>query len=356
MPRWSMKLIAAAFRINGRTRTSSGIQPEHPSHRAAFQVTADTTAVANPIHSTSPPPTGPESTPADIVNHLHTQPKIFAGRHVFLRWRTKVVSAAVRERSPSRKPHPRASIIPVHPQDRHIASAVLVSGLVAAAPLHEVSPLATAIESGPDDDADLSQAKSVLHVLAALGDGVAGVPWLKGAAGLGLEIVNTLERVQSNKCDCRDLALRICEYLILMHRNARSDYEKDAEPQHIIDFRRDLYRILRTVKTISSYKYFRRLLMADDIKQQLTRCERMISHSRDIFLVGAHVDLAARAKKQAETSDIECKSRSDFGSEMYTKYNLYDQDGFFFLVFQPLRWDVLPTSSRSVGDRSNCFH
>lgn len=48
---------------------------------------------------------------------------------------------------------------------------------------------------------------------------------------------------------------------------------------------RDLYRILHTVKTISSYKSYRRLLKADDIKQQIFNCNQMVNHSRDIFLV-----------------------------------------------------------------------
>ncbi len=49
------------------------------------------------------------------------------------------------------------------------------------------------LENASDDDVDLSQAKSALRVLAALGDGFMGVPWLKGTAGIGLEIVNALD-------------------------------------------------------------------------------------------------------------------------------------------------------------------
>ena len=84
---------------------------------------------------------------------------------------------------------------PVHPIYTYSTGhAVVVSGLVGAAPLYALSaPLTAALDSAPDDDVDLSQAKSALRVLSALGDGIAGVPWLKGTAGLGLEIVNALD-------------------------------------------------------------------------------------------------------------------------------------------------------------------
>ncbi|KJA15984.1 hypothetical protein HYPSUDRAFT_80265 [Hypholoma sublateritium FD-334 SS-4] len=305
MPRWPMKLIAAAIRINGKTRTTPESEAAPDSLRDAAQVTADTTCAVAPIHSTSPPPAGPESTPSDTVNPPNTQPKISTCRRVMLRWRTKAIAAVVRKRSLTGKPHTQSSILPVHPLDRHIGSAVLVSGLVATAPLHAVSPLAAAIECAPDNDVDLSQARSALRVLAELGDGVAGVPWLKGAAGLGLEIVNTLDTVQSNKSDCRDLALRICKFLILMHRNDAS------AAQHINDFRRDLHRILRTVKIISSYKHSRRLFKADDIREQIYKCNQMLDQSRDVFLVSAHMELALEAAKHIEIAKI--PSRANFG-------------------------------------------
>ncbi len=48
---------------------------------------------------------------------------------------------------------------------------------------------------------------------------------------------------------------------------------------------RDLHRILRTVKAISAYKFHHRFLKADDIKQQIMKCNQMLNHSRDIFFV-----------------------------------------------------------------------
>ncbi|KJA15977.1 hypothetical protein HYPSUDRAFT_207392 [Hypholoma sublateritium FD-334 SS-4] len=96
-----------------------------------------------------------------------------------------------------------SDILPVPPAPRDNERAIIVTGATGALPLHpaSLSPPSSEIESAPEDDVDLSQAKSTLRILAALGDGVAGVPWLKGAAGLGLEIVNTLDTVQSNKSD-----------------------------------------------------------------------------------------------------------------------------------------------------------
>ena len=53
--------------------------------------------------------------------------------------------------------------------------------------------MAAILESTPDDEVDLSQAKSALRALSSLGDGISAVPWLTGVAGLGLEIVNLLD-------------------------------------------------------------------------------------------------------------------------------------------------------------------
>ena len=106
-----------------------------------------------------------------------------------VRLRAKLLAAVSRTRG---APRPNA-ILPTCPSARHIGHATLISGLVVAAPLLPVSPLAAILEGASDDDVDLSQAKSALRVLAALGDGLMGVPWLKGTAGLGLEIVNALD-------------------------------------------------------------------------------------------------------------------------------------------------------------------
>ncbi len=108
-----------------------------------------------------------------------------------VRLRLKLFAAVSRTRGCA-APRPN-SILPACPSARHIGHATLISGLIAAAPLLPVSPLAAILENTPDDDVDLSQAKSALRVLAALGDGFMGVPWLKGTAGLGLEIVNALD-------------------------------------------------------------------------------------------------------------------------------------------------------------------
>ena len=106
-----------------------------------------------------------------------------------VRLRSKFLAAVSRTGGPSRP----SLILPTCPSARHIGHATLVFGLVATAPLLPVSPLTAILEAAPDNDVDLSQAKSALRVLAALGDGFTGVPWLKGTAGLGLEIVNALD-------------------------------------------------------------------------------------------------------------------------------------------------------------------
>ena len=53
--------------------------------------------------------------------------------------------------------------------------------------------MAAILESTPDDEVDLSQAKSALRSLSSVANGISAVPWLTGVAGLGLEIVNLLD-------------------------------------------------------------------------------------------------------------------------------------------------------------------
>ena len=84
------------------------------------------------------------------------------------------------------------SILPKCPSTRHIGHAILVSGLVGAAPLHGVSSLTAILDSAPGDEVDLYPAKCALRVLSTLGN-VSVVPWLKGTAGLVLEIVDLLD-------------------------------------------------------------------------------------------------------------------------------------------------------------------
>ncbi len=79
------------------------------------------------------------------------------------------------------------------PVARHIGYAMMITGLRGAAPLVAVSPPSMTLNDASDNILDINQAKSALRVLSALGDGMAGVLWLKSAAGLGLEIVNALD-------------------------------------------------------------------------------------------------------------------------------------------------------------------
>ncbi len=84
------------------------------------------------------------------------------------------------------------SILPRCPSTRHIGHAILVSGLVGAAPLHGVSSLTAILEGAPADEVDLYPAKCALQVLSALGN-VSVIPWMRGTAGLVLEIVDLLD-------------------------------------------------------------------------------------------------------------------------------------------------------------------
>ena len=118
---------------------------------------------------------------------------------IMVRLRPKFFGSSSSASGPTRS----HSILPPRASPRHIGGAIVVCGLVSAAPLHAVPPLPAFFERAPEDDMDFSRAKAALRVLAALGDGVVGVPWLKGTAGLGLEIVNVLDVSGRNKwCRC----------------------------------------------------------------------------------------------------------------------------------------------------------
>lgn len=144
-----------------------------------------------PRHPALPSPAGHESTLTDNVNFNHTQVETSVVSRTVHRWRSKVFPAIARKRTLiARTP---SAFVPAHTSGHYIGPAILISGLAAAAPLHAVSPPTAAFESTPNHNVDLGRAKSALRVLSALGDGVAGVPWLKGATELGLEIVNILD-------------------------------------------------------------------------------------------------------------------------------------------------------------------
>ena len=115
--------------------------------------------------------------------------KLYPCRCTMVLLRSKFLAAVFRNGGPPRP----SSKEPARHVARRIGYATMVTGLRGAAPLVAVSPPTMTLGYAPDNDVDLNQAKSALRVLSALGDGIAGVPWLKGVAGLGLEIVNTLD-------------------------------------------------------------------------------------------------------------------------------------------------------------------
>lgn len=199
MARWRTKLTAV-FSLKHNSTAKTGTTPANPlarlstrNIRQGIETPGAVSSVPLPLASSTPSPTGPESIPTDNVNHTRTPVEMSAYVCTVLRWRTKVFPAIARKRTPIPGIQPSILPVPVHLSARYIGPALLASGLAAAAPLHAVYPPSAVFACNPGDSVDLSQAQSALRVLSALGDGVAGVPWLKGAAELGLEIANTLD-------------------------------------------------------------------------------------------------------------------------------------------------------------------
>lgn len=189
------KLVAAFSLKRNSTANTSTLPVKVPAPSSPRDI-AQPTVVPGSVgsvspHSVSPSPAARESTPDADVDHTHAKCSKSTFLLVGLRWRRKVLVAVSRTRStttPTTHPIP-----PEHPSVRYIGSAILVSSFVAAAPVHAVSLPATAFDNALNNNVDLSKAKQALRVLSALGDGIAGVPWLKGTAELGLEIANTLD-------------------------------------------------------------------------------------------------------------------------------------------------------------------
>lgn len=177
--------LVAVFSRNGTSTadTSTAIVPAQSSSSA--HNIGQTTSAPRPVIQLDPPIyTVLESMPDVHVDHTHA-PR--ARRGVVVRSYTKLRNAVSRRTAPAPTP---PTIHPTRPPVHFIGPAIMVSSFVAAAPLHALSVPPSVFDSAPGDDMHLSEAKTALRVLSALGDGIAGVPWLKGAAALGLEIVN----------------------------------------------------------------------------------------------------------------------------------------------------------------------
>lgn len=179
-------IAATSFNESPAAGTPPLIVPANSSSSAhnIGQTTADPGAIES-----SSFPVGVESAPN--TDTLHTcVPHVGSAQHKFaVRCWKKALSTISQRKSPPTHP----TVLPAHPPAIFIGLAIMVSGLVAVAPVHAVSLPPIAFCGVPADDVDLNQAKCALRVLSALGDGITGIPWLKGAAALGLEIANTLD-------------------------------------------------------------------------------------------------------------------------------------------------------------------
>lgn len=77
----------------------------------------------------------------------------------------------------------------------NIGNVLVLSSLTGLAPVdsHSVARLTTALENSSNATGmDLSQAMLALRILSSVGDGLAPFSALKGAAGIGLEILNVI--------------------------------------------------------------------------------------------------------------------------------------------------------------------
>ena len=191
----SLKKLISTFSLKRNKSKSSGaprlVSPTAPSPQTAGQATSKEETPAVTVQQTSLSPADPGSIPTQSVNHTHAPTETSIRQRVTFRWGTKFMTAIRRKRT--QLPSTQRSNIPELSASCRIGPEMLVPSLTSADPLHEVSPLIAEIESGPGGDFDFSQAKTALRLVSSLGDGVTGVPWLKGAAGLGMEIVNVLD-------------------------------------------------------------------------------------------------------------------------------------------------------------------
>lgn len=80
-----------------------------------------------------------------------------------------------------------------HPTAPNIGNAVFLAGLSGVAPVDKASTLSSVLEQMPNEAVDLSLAKTGLTLLCTLGEGFSGIPGIKAAASVALQIVVAVE-------------------------------------------------------------------------------------------------------------------------------------------------------------------
>jgi hypothetical protein len=75
----------------------------------------------------------------------------------------------------------------------NIGNSLVLAGLAGLAPVNGVSLLVAALENTEDKTVNLDQAKCAMRLLLAIGDGLGTFGWIKGAAGIALEIMNIVD-------------------------------------------------------------------------------------------------------------------------------------------------------------------
>ncbi len=177
------------------SRTRAVVNSSSSSHNARHTTAAPGVITKVSLQPSSPLSTGLVDDPDSDMDQFDTRKDATedtqALRGVVVGCFTKILAAVSQSSSPSPPAPPHA--LPENRSTDTIGPALLISGFVAAAPAHEIHPPSTLIATIPDNNMDLSKAKSILRVLSALGDGFTGVPGLKGAAELGLQIADILE-------------------------------------------------------------------------------------------------------------------------------------------------------------------
>ncbi|KAJ3492963.1 hypothetical protein NLJ89_g11126 [Agrocybe chaxingu] len=194
-----------------------------------------------------------------------------------------------------------AALFPDHKSHPNIGNAMALTGLMAAEPILKLALLTKLLESVPSEKTNLGQAKVVLRVIAAVGDGAANVPGLKTAAAIMLEIVNVVETAMHNKDNCNSLALRIYETFRAVQIN---DLGSTHEFQSIIsDFEGSLEKLLDKVKSLASQSFIKRTLHSEANKELLADCEKLLAHCKDLFVIKMHIHTGEKLQKLGDKLD-----------------------------------------------------
>ncbi|KAK7063477.1 hypothetical protein R3P38DRAFT_2593112 [Favolaschia claudopus] len=165
----------------------------------------------------------------------------------------------------------------------------------------------------------LDQVKSLLKIVACLGDGAINVPCLKSVAGIALEIIDIAQTVAKNRRDAIEVAGYAAERtysLIDVFKNKKRD---DVLPGVLDDLEKYKRKLESVQKILLSYVVrpciLRRVIARFSDRDEINRCKDILNEAFQVFQISLtikiytripemliHLDAVVSAQAKAKTS------------------------------------------------------